>query len=70
MEGNDFRLIYVPGAEEVPDPRKWKVGFWKYFHIRSTCVRHARRLLEPDDDMGVECALLPKKFGEALEMYR
>ena len=26
---NDFRLISVPRESEVPDPRKWKVGFLK-----------------------------------------
>ena len=68
IDSYEFRLVYEPGPDEVPNPRKWRTAFWKYFHVRSSCLRHGRLLL-PSDPLGVEVSRLPKARQETLDQY-
>ena len=68
IDSNEFRLVYEPGADEVPDPRKWNVSFWKYYHIRSSCLRLAPPLAGREQ-LAVDVAPLAQRFKEPLEEY-
>ena len=69
IDAQAFRLIYEPQPHEVSNPKVWKQGFWKYYHVRATCLRHHHAPLQPDDELGVEVAHLPARCKETLPEY-
>ena len=59
----EFRALFVPHPDTVPDKRRWGQVWWKYYHIK--CIRSAASL-QMAHEISVDCV---RAKGESTDVF-